>query len=157
MSDDVEIVEMTGPEELWHEWAGTMASGIATPGCDCGHDGLGVSWHMRLCPGAVHATRAKVRELMELAWTGGLLRAPGDPIELTGDPTAANPWTVTLAWTPDQNHGAVSIMPRRVPVYAVLGLIRAGEPHDEIAADFDLTLEEVAVIERLAEEASEWA
>jgi crossover junction endodeoxyribonuclease RusA len=36
------------------------------------------------------------------------------------EPTAAQPWTVTPAWTPDQNHGRVSVGDGRVPAFAVV-------------------------------------
>lgn len=67
-------------------------------------------------------------------------------------PTASAPWTVTLAWTPAQNGGAVSVMPSRAPVYAVLGLLRAGEAPATVAAEFGITVEEVEVLRHLAED-----
>jgi uncharacterized protein (DUF433 family) len=71
------------------------------------------------------------------------------------EPTAADPWTVTLAWTPDQNHGYVSTLNGRAPIESVVGLIRGGEPLDRIAGEYGLTVEQVSVIARLAEEG--WA
>jgi uncharacterized protein (DUF433 family) len=72
------------------------------------------------------------------------------------DPTAAEPWTVTLAWTPDQNFGRVATLDRRIPLFAIIGAIRAGDLLDEIADDYDLTTEQVEVLARLAEESKEW-
>lgn len=68
------------------------------------------------------------------------------------DPSAAAPWTVTLAWTPDQNGGAVATYPGRAPLHAVMGLLRAGEPVDAVAAEHGLSGEEVAVLDRLRHE-----
>lgn len=67
-------------------------------------------------------------------------------------PTAAEPWTVTLAWTPDQNNGRVSIMPRRTPLMAIIDLIGASETRTAVAAEYDLTVTEVAVLDQLYEE-----
>lgn len=68
------------------------------------------------------------------------------------EPTAVSPWTVTLAWTPGQNFGRVSVMPRRSPVFAILGRVRAGEPVSEVADDYDVTVEEVQVLRHLADD-----
>ena len=67
-------------------------------------------------------------------------------------PTARNPHTITLCWTPDQNGGRVSTYPGRAPLYAVLGLVWAGEHHDEIATDHGLSRTELAVLVALATE-----
>lgn len=71
--------------------------------------------------------------------------------------TAKDPWTVTLGWTPDQNFGRVSVMPNRTPVYAIVGLLRAGETHETVASEFDLAVEQVKVIDWLGDESREWA
>jgi uncharacterized protein (DUF433 family) len=71
---------------------------------------------------------------------------------ITAEPTAASPWTVTLAWTPDQNVGAVSAMPGRAPVWAVVGSLRAGEDAETVAAEYGLTPEEVEVLRHLADD-----
>jgi len=71
-------------------------------------------------------------------------------------PTAKAPWTVTLCWTPGQNNGRVSILDGRAPVAAIVGLLRAGEQHAEVAAEFGCTVEAVEVLHRLADEAGEW-
>jgi uncharacterized protein (DUF433 family) len=71
------------------------------------------------------------------------------------EPTAAAPWTVTLAWAPDQNFGRVSTLNHRVPLFAIVAAIRAGDLLDEIADDYDLTTEQVEVLARLAAEAQE--
>lgn len=73
---------------------------------------------------------------------------------MTGDqaPTPAAPWTVTLAWTPGQNFGAVATLTGRAPLHAVLGLLHAGEPVDVVAAEHGLSREEVAVLDRLRHE-----
>lgn len=68
------------------------------------------------------------------------------------DPTAAAPWTVTLAWTPDQNFGAVSTLTGRAPLHAVMGLLNAGETVAVVAAEHGLSGEEVAVLDRLRQE-----
>lgn len=68
------------------------------------------------------------------------------------DPAAAAPWTVTLAWTPDQNFGSVSALNGRVPLHAIFGLLRAGETHETVAAEYGLSGEEVAVLDRLRHE-----
>jgi crossover junction endodeoxyribonuclease RusA len=68
------------------------------------------------------------------------------------DPTAAQPWTVTLAWTPDQNSGRVSTLDRRVPLFAIARAVRAGDALDEIADDYDLTVQQVWVIVQLVSE-----
>lgn len=72
------------------------------------------------------------------------------------DPTAAQPLTVTLCWTPDQNHGRVDVYPTRAPLESVLGLLYAGESHDDIALEYGLTREQVQVLAKLAAEALEW-
>lgn len=68
------------------------------------------------------------------------------------DSTAAAPWTVTLAWTPDQNFGAVATLTGRAPLHAVLGLLHAGETAAVVAAEHGLSREEVAVLDRLRRE-----
>lgn len=64
-------------------------------------------------------------------------------------PTAADPWTVTIGWTPDQNFGRPCVMPSRAPLFAILGLMAAGEQPDVIAAEHDLTAEAVHVLWQL--------
>lgn len=71
-------------------------------------------------------------------------------------PTAASPWTVTLAWTPNQNLGAVSVLNGRAPVFAILGLLQAGETPEIVADEFGITLEQIEVLRRLADEARGW-
>lgn len=71
------------------------------------------------------------------------------------EPTAADPWTVTLAWTPDQSHGYVSTLEGRVPIASIVGLIRVKETHAQIAAEYGLPIEQVQLIARLADEG--WA
>lgn len=68
------------------------------------------------------------------------------------DPTARDPHTVTLSWTPDQNGGRVSCLNGRAPVTAVLGLLWAGEEPGRVAEEFGLSAEEVGVLDVLAEE-----
>lgn len=65
------------------------------------------------------------------------------------DPTPAAPWTVTLAWTPGQNGGRVSVMPNRAPVFAVVGLMTAGESTDQVAAEHRITEMQAYVLWRL--------
>lgn len=72
------------------------------------------------------------------------------------EPTAREPFTVTLAWTPDQNFGRVSTLNRRVPLFAIARAVRAGDSLEEIADDYGLTVEQVTVIARLAEEVGAW-
>lgn len=71
------------------------------------------------------------------------------------DPTASAPWTVTLAWTPDQNFGAVSALNGRVALHAIFGLLYAGESHESVAAEYGLSGEEVAVLDQLRHETCE--
>jgi hypothetical protein len=40
-----------------------MGSGQDTPGCNCGHGGLGPGWHLSGCPWPAQAWAAKAREL----------------------------------------------------------------------------------------------
>lgn len=40
-----------------------MGSGLSTPGCNCGHGGLGPGWHLSGCPWPARAWAAKAREL----------------------------------------------------------------------------------------------
>lgn len=72
------------------------------------------------------------------------------------EPTAAEPWTVTIGWTPDQNGGRPCVMPRRVPLHAIVGLIHAGEDTQAVADEFDLTVEQVGMIEILMVDALRW-
>lgn len=65
------------------------------------------------------------------------------------EPTAADPWTVTLCWTPRQNYGQVSIWPGRGPVSAVWGLLTAGEDAATVAGEHHATPVEVQVLEQL--------
>lgn len=69
--------------------------------------------------------------------------------------TPSSPWTVTLAWVPGQNFGAVSVMPGRAPVTAIVGRLRAGEPVGDVAADYAISVEEVEVLWRLAQDLRE--
>lgn len=76
------------------------------------------------------------------------------------EPTATNPHTITLCWTPEQNFGQVSVYPTRAPVYAVLGLLRAGEAPETVAHEHGLSVDEVRLLGRLADELTEpggWA
>lgn len=58
--------EMTPAQREYVLWA--MSSDVDTGGfCDCGHEGLGPSWHGGDCRGANHALTRKVGELMERA------------------------------------------------------------------------------------------
>lgn len=63
--------------------------------------------------------------------------------------TAADPHTVTLAWTDEQNSGQVSTLRGRVPVTAILDLLTAGEKVDAVAHEYGLTVAEVQVLDRL--------
>lgn len=67
-------------------------------------------------------------------------------------PTARDPWTLTLCWTPDQNFGAVAIYPGRAPATALVGLLRAGTPVDEVAAEFGISVGAVEVLSRLVDD-----
>lgn len=67
-------------------------------------------------------------------------------------PTARDPWTVTLAWTPDQNHGAVAVFPSRSPLFAVLGALTAGDTPAGVAAEFGLTEQEATVLSYLVDD-----
>lgn len=68
------------------------------------------------------------------------------------DPTARDPHTVTICWTPDQNFGRVSCLDGRAPVSAVLGRLWAGEDHDEVGTDCGLSRAEVSVLAALGDE-----
>ncbi len=66
MADDApeiaEIIEMSEAESAWTLWSGSQA--VETFGlCDCGHEGLGPSWHVRGCRGAYEALWRRAREL----------------------------------------------------------------------------------------------
>lgn len=68
MADDSldDFPEMTPAQEEFVMWA--MSSDVDTGGlCDCGHEGLGPSWHGGDCRGVNHALTKKVGELMERA------------------------------------------------------------------------------------------
>lgn len=67
-------------------------------------------------------------------------------------PTARDPHTITLCWTPDQNFGRVSCLNGRAPLSAVLGLLWAGETRETVAAEYGLTAKEVEVLAVLADE-----
>lgn len=72
--------EMTPAEADWVTWA--ECSRVDTGGyCSCGHEGLGVGWHLDDCRGASFALRNKVMELMRTVDT---LRSMG---RLSGDTT----------------------------------------------------------------------
>lgn len=61
-AEHVPIVEMTEAEGAYTMWA--MSSHVDTGGlCNCGHEGLGIDWHLAECRGANHALRAKVCDL----------------------------------------------------------------------------------------------
>ena len=72
------------------------------------------------------------------------------------EPAAVNPFTVEITWSPYQNYGRVSTHHRMVPLFAIAGAIRGGDTLEEIADDYDLTVEQVAVIAHLAGEVGEW-
>lgn len=65
-------------------------------------------------------------------------------------PTAADPWLLTLAWTPDQNWGAVSLLPSRTPVWVVIEQLLAGTTRGALATEYDLTDEAITVLANLA-------
>ena len=69
--------------------------------------------------------------------------------------TAADPWTVTLCWTEQQNAGRVSVMPHRSPVTAIWGQLAAGEDPDAVAADYQLNPTEVRVLDVLRRDAAD--
>lgn len=71
-------------------------------------------------------------------------------------PTAREPWTVTLCWTPTQNYGQVSLLDGRAPVAAVIGLLRAGTTIADIAAEFGCPVEAVEVLAQLDDESNGW-
>lgn len=58
-----DLPEMSPAEADWVTWA--ECSRVDTGGyCTCGHEGLGVGWHLGDCRGASFALRNKVMELM---------------------------------------------------------------------------------------------
>jgi uncharacterized protein (DUF433 family) len=70
-------------------------------------------------------------------------------------PTARDPWTVTLCWTPDQNSGRVSVHPNRHPVTAVWGLLTAGETPETVSEEHACTPVEVRVLDVLRQDAAD--
>lgn len=63
-----EIPEMTDAETDWAYWV--MSQDVDTGGrCTCGHEGLGIDWHLSGCPGVEHALRQKVHALLALRST----------------------------------------------------------------------------------------
>lgn len=76
---------------------------------------------------------------------GGAIRRRDEQV-----PDSRYPLTVTLAWTPDQNFGAVSTLNGRAPIAAVVGQLRAGDPAAEVAEEFGITETEVVLLARLA-------
>lgn len=61
----MEIVEATSAEAAWAAWA--MSCDVDTGGrCTCGHEGLGIDWHVGGCPGAEHALRRKLLTSLDL-------------------------------------------------------------------------------------------
>lgn len=67
--------------------------------------------------------------------------------------TASEPYTVTLSWSPDQNGGRVSVLNGRAPVWALVARLRAGDPVEGVAADFGVTVQQLEVLCRLAQDA----
>jgi hypothetical protein len=47
--EDVPLAREATPEEAARMLANLAQSGVETPGCDCGHDGMGASWHRDGC------------------------------------------------------------------------------------------------------------
>lgn len=68
------------------------------------------------------------------------------------EPTAANPHTITLCWSPEQNFGQVSLLSTRAPAPVVLGALRAGDTPETVAAEYGLSVDEVRLLQRFAEE-----
>lgn len=81
------VQQIDNPDEaalnLWE--ADLAQSGVDTPGCDCGHDGMGVRWHDTACAWKVGLV-AEVRQLLakpdEPAGPAG---GPQQPKEADGD------------------------------------------------------------------------
>ncbi len=74
---------------------------------------------------------------------------------VSAEPTARDPWTVTLAFARGQNWDRVSVMPRRAPVRAIVGMLRAGESVDTVAEEHGLLREQVQVLAHLADDLDE--
>lgn len=66
------------------------------------------------------------------------------------DPTAEHPHRVELCWTPEQNLSQVATYPRRYPVTAIVGQLRAGEDAERVAVEYELTVKQVQLLWRLA-------
>lgn len=66
--------------------------------------------------------------------------------------TARDPHTVTLSWSPDQNSGRVSTHMHRVPVHAIIGLLRAGETVEAVADEYLLPRATVHLLRLLADD-----
>jgi hypothetical protein len=75
---------MTPAEEEWATWA-MAQNGVDTDGrCNCGHEGMGVSWHTGDCRGANYALTRKVGELINR------LHAESSHVERLIEANAAN-------------------------------------------------------------------
>jgi hypothetical protein len=68
MSEAVSEAEMSIPDSAWVLWK--HSQNVDTAGmCDCGHEGLGPSWHVRNCAGANFALTTKVQKLVHELYT----------------------------------------------------------------------------------------
>lgn len=101
---------------------------------------------------AVHGLVLRDQTAGDLGIAGGPPDAyrsgPGQQ-EQDDEPTSVDPWTVTLAWTPHQNFGRVSVLPSRSPVFAVFGQLTAGDPPDEVADDYGIPPVAARVLDKL--------
>lgn len=66
MEELPEVIELGEQESEWVFW-GTQDCPGAAP-CDCGHEGMGVSWHMRSCPAVVNAWKWRAKQLHDENW-----------------------------------------------------------------------------------------
>lgn len=97
-------------------------------------------------PGATAELEAIAAEVRALAHPAATTERD-DP-----GPSARNPWTVTLCWTPTQNHGAVSTLTARAPVTAIVGLLHAGVSIPQVAAEFGIPEQAVHVLHHLIDD-----
>lgn len=102
--------------------------------------------------GLITALACDLRDAQSLA--GSASRPVEDRVvpACEDEPTATHPHRLELCWTPDQNTGTVSVFPRRYPVTAIIGQLRAGETAERVAVEYELTADQVRLLGRLAEQ-----
>lgn len=71
------------------------------------------------------------------------------------EPTDRDPHRIELCWAPDQNFGRVAVLPTRAPAALIVGMLRAGEPPETVAVEHGITVEQVQLLGRLADDLTE--